>query len=141
MNHFSVKLKVLSPPHHSVTIELIKLAIGSPTPEKAQKTLDAYGEPDHHLLGGFNEANLIGLIGFQTRKTHGIIKHIAVLIPYQSQGIGKALITEAMSYLKLKTCEVETDEEGKGFYEKCNFECNPFEAKYNTRYRCKWEKS
>lgn len=119
---------------------LIKLAIGSPTPEKMQKILNAYNEPDHHLFGYYNQEELVGLIGLQIRGTHGIIKHIAIENAHQKQGIGKELVTEGINDLGLKTCETETDEEGKGFYEKCNFECVPFKGKYNMRYRCKWEK-
>lgn len=141
MNHLSVKLRLLSSPHHSAITELIALAIGSPTPEKVHQILDAYDEPNHYLLGCYNEDKFVGLIGLQTKETHGIIKHVAVLKTYRNQGIGKALIIEAMSYLKLKTCEAETDEEGKGFYEKCNFECNSFKGQYSVRYQCKWKRS
>lgn len=139
MNHFSVKLRLLSSPHHSVIIQLIKLAIGSPTPEKVQEILGAYDESDHHLLGYYSENRLVGLIGLQVNESHGVIKHIAILKFYQNQGIGKALITEALNCFHLKSLEAETDEEGKGFYEKCDFNCVSFEGKYNMRYRCKRE--
>lgn len=141
MNYIYTKLEFQSSPHHFAIIELIKLAIGSPTPEKVKKILATYDNPNNHLLGCFNEDNLIGLIGLQIRETHGIIKHIAVLKPYQKQGIGKALIKKTVNYWKLNTCEAETDEGEKGFYEKCNFECNSFKGQYNVRYQCKWKRS
>ncbi len=93
--------------------DLTKLVIVFPTPKKVQK-----------------------IIGLQIHKNHGIIKHIALLKAYQNQGIGKVLITQAIKDLSFKTCEIETDAEGKDFYEKCGFNCNPFEGKYNLRYQC-----
>lgn len=120
------------------TEELIKLSIGFPTAEKVQHILLSYKESDHHLLGYYNEDRLIGLIGLQANETHGIIKHIAVLNSYQRQGIGKALIMAGLNQFQLTICEAHTDEEGKGFYEKCGFKCISFKGKYNTRYLCKW---
>ncbi len=116
--------------------ELVKLAIGSPTLEKVQKILESYDEPNHHLLGCYNEDKLVGVIGLQVDGNHGIIKHIAVLETYQKRRIGKALIREAITYLKIKTCEAETDEEGKGFYEKCDFTITPFKGPYCQRFKC-----
>ena len=126
----------LSAHNESEVHGLIKLSIGSPTPEKVQEILISYDEPDHHLLGYYSEGKLVGLIGLQTHETHGIIKHIAVEEAYQKQGIGKTLITEAINDLGLKTCESETDEEGKGFYEKCGFTINAFTGPYGGRFKC-----
>ncbi len=42
MNHFYIKLKLQSSPNHFAITALIKLAIGSPTPEKVKKTLAMY---------------------------------------------------------------------------------------------------
>jgi GNAT superfamily N-acetyltransferase len=131
----------LRPCDPSEVQELIKLAIGSPTPEKVQQVLASYKKPDHHFLGYYNEEKLAGFIGLHINCSHGIIKHIAVLESYQTQGIGKVLITEAINLFHLNTCEAETDEVGKGFYEKCDFECVTFQGKYNLRYSCKWEKN
>ncbi len=114
--------------------------MGFPTLEKIQKTLKSYNEHAHHFMGAYSEENLVGIVGLHIHETHGIIKHIAILESYQKQGIGKALITEVIKHFQLITCEVETDEEGRGFYEKCGFTCSPFEGKYNTRYRGKWGK-
>ena len=69
-----IKLRV----HHKSEIhELIKLAIGSPTPERVQKILTSYDEPDHHLLGYYDKEKLVGFIGLYTNEDHGIIRHIA----------------------------------------------------------------
>jgi GNAT superfamily N-acetyltransferase len=139
MNCTYIKLEFQSSPHRFAITELIKLAIGSPTPEKVKKSLAIYEDPKHHLLGCFNKNILIGLIGLEAKETHGIIRHIAVLKAYQNQGIGKTLITRALTYWRLETCEAETDEEGKGFYEASGFECKSFKSSYNMRYHCKWK--
>jgi ribosomal protein S18 acetylase RimI-like enzyme len=139
MNYVYTKVELQSSSLHFAITELMKLGIGAPTPEKVKKILAIYEDPNHPLLGCFNEDNLIGLIGLQTKKTHGIITHIAVLNLYQNQGIGKTLITEAISCWKLATCEAETDEDGKGFYEKTGFTCTSFKGPYNMRYQCKWK--
>ena len=116
--------------------ELIKFAIGSPTPEKVQKILASYAESDHYLLGYYSEGKLVGLIGLQTKETHGVIKHIAVLKSSQKQGIGKMLIMKAIKQFQLKVCKAETDEEGKGFYEKCGFTISAFKGPYGPRFNC-----
>lgn len=90
-----------------------------------QKILRSYDEPDHHLVGCYDEEKLVGVVGLQVDGNHGVIKHIAVLEPYRNQGIGKSLITELLKRFHLKSLEAETDEEGRGFYEKCGFNCSP----------------
>lgn len=135
----TLRFDLLSPQASELS-DLIKLAIGSPTPEKVEKILGSYDEPDHHLFGSYDGEKLVGMIGLQVDANHGVIKHIAVLDSYRNQEIGKTLITEALKRFHLNSLEAETDEEGRGFYEKCNFKCSPFAGKYNMRYRCKWKK-
>jgi len=127
---------VLLSPQASELSELIKLAIGSPTPEKVQKILESYDEPDHHLLGSYDKEKLVGVIGLQVDGNHGIIKHIAVEDTYQKKGIGKTIVTEALKRFHLKSLEAETDEEGREFYEKCGFTITPFKGPYGPRFKC-----
>lgn len=118
--------------------DLIKLAVGAPSPDKVQAALLSYKEAGHYLLGCYREHKLIGLIGINIEDTEGIVNHIAVFETSQRKGVGMRLITEVRNRFQIITCKAETDIDGKAFYEKCGFNCVPFEGKYNTRYSCIW---
>jgi hypothetical protein len=132
-------IKPISIPCHDLNAKtLMQLAIGFPTPKKVEETLASYNETGHYLLGLYREGKLMGLIGLHVCENKGMIKHIAVLESYQRKGIGKTLITEVIRRFQLKAWEAETDEEARDFYEKCGFQCTPFEGKHTTRYQCEW---
>ena len=68
-----------------------------------------------------------------------IIQHLAVFKRYQNQGIGRALIQEAIKRFHLNLLKAETDEESVNFYRKCGFSTAPFKGPYGKRFKCTLE--
>lgn len=117
--------------------EILRLAIGRPTKVKIQQVLSQYTQPNSVLLGCFLKNQMRGLIGLKMSESEkAIILHLAVLKKYQNQGIGRALIQEALKRFHLKWLETETDLESVEFYLKCGFTAYRFEGFYNERFVC-----
>jgi ribosomal protein S18 acetylase RimI-like enzyme len=115
---------------------ILKLAMGSPTPDKIREALNAYQRPDHSLLGCRVDGKLVGILGAKMKDNMATIQHIAVLAAYRRQGIGKLLIHELLKQFSIGFLFAETDTEAIGFYEKCGFTCKPFEGAHGLRYSC-----
>ncbi|MGV8948260.1 MAG: GNAT family N-acetyltransferase [Candidatus Paracaedibacter sp.] len=115
---------------------ILKLAMGSPTPDKIREALNAYQQPDHSLMGCQVDGKLVGILGAKMKDKMATIQHIAVLAAYRRQGIGKLLIHKLLKQFTIGFLFAETDNEAIGFYEKCGFTCKPFEGVHGKRYSC-----
>ncbi len=115
---------------------LLKLAMGSPSPDKIQEALNTYQQPDHCLMGCRVGGKLVGILGAKMKDNMATIQYMAVSADYRRQGIGKLLIEEFLNRFAIGFLFAETDDEAVGFYEKCDFACRPFEGIYGKRYSC-----
>ena len=123
-------------PSHCGLPVVIALSMGSPTPKKVEQVLDSYRKPNRYLIGCWQTNRIIGMIGLEIGGAAGVIKHIAVLPEHRLQGVGKALIKNAMDQFDLQTIHAETDDDSVEFYRKYGFTCQPFEGHYGKRYKC-----
>jgi ribosomal protein S18 acetylase RimI-like enzyme len=115
---------------------LLKLAVGSPTPDKIREVLNTYRQPDRILIGCRVDGKLVGILGAKMKDNMAVIQHLAVSPSYRRQGIGKLLIRELFKRFFIGFLFAETDSEAVGFYEKCGFTCKPSEGPYGKRYSC-----
>lgn len=115
---------------------LLKLAMGSPNPDKIQEVLTTYQRSDHSLIGCRVDGKMVGILGAKMANNMATIQHMAVSAACRRQGIGKLLIEELLNRFAIGFLFAETDDEAVGFYEKCDFACKPFEGVHGKRYSC-----
>ena len=46
----------------------------------------------------------------------------------------------ASEFFSLQFLTAETDDEARGFYEKCGFSCQSFKGVYGIRYKCNYQR-
>ncbi len=128
-------------PSHPALPEILKDAIGNPTPEKIQDVLKMYQSPDHFMVGYFIDLKLTALIGLLKKDQQlGILKHIAVAPDQRLHGIGRGLIQDVLRRYSLTRLQADTDQETVSFYRKCGFSCKPVSDPYNNRFQCLLQK-
>lgn len=120
--------------------QIIAYSIGKASKEKVIGVLTSYNVVDHHLIGGFIGSKLVSVIGLHVEDDRCIIKHIAVLEEHRNKGIGKQIIRYAAEFFSLQFLTAETDDEARGFYEKCGFSCQSFKGVYGKRYKCSYQR-
>jgi RimJ/RimL family protein N-acetyltransferase len=91
------------------------------------------GTPDRWVIGAFDEAELIGVIGFireggDKSRHKGFIWGMYVLPTFRGKGVGRALFSEALSRIdlipglkKVGLTVVTTNLSALRLYEKCGF--------------------
>lgn len=117
-------------------VDLLRLAIGYPTPEKIKKVMATYSSSTYHLLGAMRESELIGIVGVEEKEKCLIIGHIAIKESYQRQGVGKALIEELIKEFSPSKIIAETDQDAVEFYRKCGFICRQVQGQFPGRQLC-----
>jgi len=85
---------------------------------------------------------LVGLIGFSKVDNHKlIVRHLAVLSTFQRQKIATEMVDFAIKEEGVQIVEVETDDEGVGFYKGYGFKVvkRPYDDVKGQRYDCLYE--
>ena len=82
-----ISIKKISP-SHPLLIDILKLSIGFPTPDKIGRLLQAYSNDNENLYGAFLNQTLVGIVGFHINQHQATIRHLAVLEMYRKQGVG-----------------------------------------------------
>ena len=140
MSKISTILFKETEPSHPDLPKVIAPSIGKATSEKIQSVLGSYHAMGYHLIGGFSSNKLVAIIGLKIAGKHGDINHIAVIEDYRNNGIGKQIIRYASEFFSLQFLTAETDDEARGFYEKCGFSCQSFKGVYGIRYKCNYQR-
>jgi ribosomal protein S18 acetylase RimI-like enzyme len=120
--------------------ELLKMAMGNPTPEKVQKWLGTfYTLNKHAILVAINDRRITGMIGIDySTAPHGYIYHLAVHPDYRKHGIGRGLLNYVAKTLGLISIALETDQDAVEFYRACGFDIEEIESKWHgvRRFLC-----
>lgn len=97
-------------------------ATGAGTPEAAQEEIDAArAEAQNRVFGGLREGQLVGAYTIHRDGMANRIGIIAVDREHRRQGIGRALLTDALRRSGRRPLIAETDDEGLPFYKACGF--------------------
>lgn len=124
-------------PSHPLLIDILKLSIGFPTPDKIERLLQAYSNDNENLYGAFLNQTLVGIVGFHINQHQATIRHLAVLEMYRKQGVGKQLVQNIVKEFSVGLLYAETDDDGLSFYQRCHFHSHELNSPYDSkRYAC-----
>ncbi len=124
--------------------EVLAPAAYNPTPVRLAQIRERYRtEPTWRLLGGRSGAATIGCIGLELGTDNtATIRHIAVISERRGEGVGRALIQQALRTFALTQISAETDHDAVEFYRACGFAIQSLGEKYpgTIRFLCtyKW---
>lgn len=124
----------------SYEIEILKLAVGTPTREKMTELLRQYESPRFSLIvarrSGTKTVGIAGLEQVGDRDMR--IRHIAVEPDSQQQGIGRALVEAAVDLFEPRVMRAETHDGAVPFYRSVGFEVESLGEKYPgiERFEC-----
>ncbi len=98
-------------------------AVYDPTPTRLALILSRYRtEPRWRLLGCRSGATILGCIGLELGADDtATIRHIAVIPARRGEGIGRALIQQALRTFTFTHVSAETDHDAVEFYRACGF--------------------
>lgn len=120
--------------------QLLCSSVGSPTPAKLQRVIGEYAsESDRRLYGLRRSGRFVGCIGLRMFEPgRARILHLSVLPDCRGRGSGRELVERAMSSFALLEVTAETDDDARGFYERCGFCIRELRAKHpgRRRYAC-----
>lgn len=102
--------------------ELLRPAVGNPTPEKIASIVQQYSSP-WKLRGFERDGRVDACIGVEIIALgEAVIHHIAVAPTWRRKGLGRALIAAARQEFDLYRMSAETNSESLGFYQRCGFQ-------------------
>jgi ribosomal protein S18 acetylase RimI-like enzyme len=120
--------------------EVLAPAVYNPTPTRLDQIRARYRmEPTWRLLGCRSGATIIGCIGLELGANDAAtIRHIAVIPERRGEGIGRALIQQALRTFMLTQISAETDHNAVEFYRACGFAVQSLGEKYpgTIRFLC-----
>src|SRR5690606_784633 len=117
--------------------------MGYPREIRGRKTMLIINEyeknPRQPLYGILSRGKLAGLIGLRLLSpSEAEIRHIVVTLENRGTGIGRRLISEIRSVLKISKLTAETDSEAVVFYRKVGFQISSLGQTHPgvERFRC-----
>jgi GNAT superfamily N-acetyltransferase len=124
--------------------EVLAPAIYNPTSIRLAQIHARYrAEPAWRLMGCRSGATIVGCIGLELGADDAAtIRHIAVVPEHRGEGIGRALIQQALRTFALTQISAETHYDAVEFYRACGFAVQNLGEKYpgTTRFLCTYSK-
>lgn len=116
---------------------LLALALGAPSPTRLEEVMQMYRFlPEYDLLGYRVGSDVVACIGLHlTSVKEGVIRHLVVLPQYRRQGIGRALVGQALRRHRLARLSAECDADAAEFFRSCGA---TVESLPSGRFRCVW---
>lgn len=120
--------------------ELLRFAVGNPTSNRLRSILDSYWHSDERFLFVWEEAGgeIVGVLGIESQENQTVISQIAVAPAQRLHGIARKMIEAVARIRPALLLVAETDDEGRGFYQKLGFSSSDLGEMYPGvhRYRC-----
>jgi GNAT superfamily N-acetyltransferase len=136
-----LEIRPITAEHDGDACSILADATGAGTPDAAQRKIDAAraGGADR-TLGAFRSSELVAAYTLQRDGMANEIGIIGVAAPHRRQGIGRALLHDALRRSGRRPLVAETDEEGLGFYKACGFKMvgRRKQPDGSFRYRIGW---
>jgi diamine N-acetyltransferase len=107
-------------------------------PDRLRAAVALYDQDDHWLFGASCGGQLVGVAGARVKEGEVEIRHLAVREDRRLQNVGRRLIRHVRARFPGSPLVLETDRDGRPFYEKCGFASTSLGEKYPgiERFRC-----
>lgn len=122
-------------------LDLLGLSV-FPDPDQLAQTIASYEKEEANVLKGLRadeDSKLIGIIGYRMNPDGELeIRHIAVSPDERGQGIGRAMVLEALAETEPVSIVAVTDEEAIDFYRNIGFTVESLGEQYPgvERFKC-----